>query len=152
MEARVLQDLKLMPGESVLEIGTGSGFLAACLAQLAAEVTTLEIFADVSERAGRVLSRLAVPNVRLEVGDVFQAFPDGGYDAVALTGSLPVYDPRFEGLLSPGGRLFVIVGQAPVMEALLVTRVGSEGLTRESLFETVVPALIHAPVPSAFEW
>jgi protein-L-isoaspartate(D-aspartate) O-methyltransferase len=152
VEGRLLQALDLDPAARVLEIGTGSGFLAACMAQIAAAVTTLEIFADISERAGRVMSRLAVPNVRLEVGDVFQAFPDGSYDAIALTGSLPVYDPRFEGLLSPGGRLFVIVGQAPVMEALLVTRVGSEGCSRESLFETVVPALIHAATPSAFEW
>jgi len=152
VEGRLLQALDLKAGDRVLEIGTGSGFLAACLAQLTAEVTTLEIFPDLSERAGRVLSRLAVPNVKLEVGDVFQAFPPGSYDAIAVTGSLPVYDPRLEGLLSRDGRLFLIVGQAPVMEALLVTRIGSEEYTRESLFETVVPALRNAPSPSAFEW
>jgi protein-L-isoaspartate(D-aspartate) O-methyltransferase len=152
VEGRLLQALSPEPADRVLEVGTGSGFLAACLAQLAAEVTTVEIFPDLSEGASRVLGRLAVSNVRVEVGDVFQALPSGSYDAVAVTGSLPIYDPRFEGLLSPGGRLFVIVGQAPVMEALLVTRLGQEGFARESLFETVLPALRHAPAPSAFEW
>ena len=152
VEGRLLQALSPEPADRVLEIGTGSGFLAACLAQLAGEVTTLEIVPDLSERASRVLGRLAVSNVRLEVGDVFQALPSGSYDAVAVTGSLPIYDPKFAGLLSPRGRLFVIVGQAPVMEALLVTRLGPEGCTRESLFETVVPALRNAPAPSAFEW
>jgi protein-L-isoaspartate(D-aspartate) O-methyltransferase len=152
VEGRLLQALSLGASDHVLEVGTGSGFLAACLATLAAQVTSLEIFADLSERAAGVHARLAVPNVRLEVGDVFQALPDGSYDAIALTGSLPRYDSRFERLLAPTGRLFVVVGQAPVMEAMLVTRIGPEEWTRQSLFETVVPALRNAPSPSAFEW
>jgi protein-L-isoaspartate(D-aspartate) O-methyltransferase len=152
VEGRVLQALGLKTTDRVLEVGTGSGFLAACIAHLAAEVTSVEIFRDLSERAAGVLGRLSVPNVRLEVGDVFQAIPGEGYDAIAVTGSLPSYDPRFEQRLVPGGRLFVVVGQAPVMEALLVTRIGALDWTRESLFETVIPALRNAPAPSAFEW
>jgi protein-L-isoaspartate(D-aspartate) O-methyltransferase len=152
LEGRLLQALRLEGRDRVLEVGTGSGFFAACLAELAATVTTIEIFPDLSEQAGRVLGRLSVPNVKLEVGDVFQALPGESYDAIAVTGSLPLYDTRFEQLLAPGGRLFVVVGTAPVMEALLVTKVGSDGYARESLFETVIPPLHNARAPSAFRW
>ena len=152
VEGRVLQALDLRPTDRVLEVGTGSGFLAACLAQLAAEVTSIEILPDLSQRAAGVLGRFAVPNVRLEVGDVYQAFPGQSYDAIAVTGSLPRYDTRFEQLLARGGRLFVVVGLAPVMEAMLVTRADAQVWTRESLFETVIPPLRNAPTPSGFEW
>lgn len=152
IEGRLLQALAVGPDDRVLEVGTGSGFLAACLAQLASDVTSIEIHADLSAAAGSVLGRLAVPNVRLEVGDVFRGLPGRGYDALAVTGSLPLYDPRFEQALAIGGRLFVIVGRPPVMEALLVTREGGDAWSRESLFETVVPPLCNAPAPSAFVW
>jgi protein-L-isoaspartate(D-aspartate) O-methyltransferase len=152
VEGRILQALAPEPRGRVLEVGTGSGFLAACLAQLGADVTSIEIHADLSAGAGSVLGRLAVPNVRLEVGDVFRGLPGHGYDAIAVTGSLPLYDRRFEQALAHGGRLVVIVGLPPVMEAILVTRVGDDAWSRESLFETVVPPLFNAPAPSAFEW
>jgi protein-L-isoaspartate(D-aspartate) O-methyltransferase len=152
VEGRLLQALDLRATDRVLEVGTGSGFLAACLAQLAAEVTSLEIIPELSEQAAAVLGRFAVPNVRLEVGDVFQAIPGQSYDAIAVTGSLPRYDTRFEQLLAPGGRLFAIIGLAPVMEAVLVTRADDQAWMRESLFETVIPPLRNAPAPSAFEW
>ena len=152
VEGRLLQSLALEPDDRVLEVGTGSGFLAACLGQLAADVTSIEIFPDLSTAAADVLGRLAVPNVRLEVGDVFQGLPGRGYDALAVTGSLPLYDSRFEQALAPGGRLFVIVGRPPVMEAILVTRVADDAWRRESLFETVIPPLRGAAAPSAFEW
>jgi protein-L-isoaspartate(D-aspartate) O-methyltransferase len=152
IEGRLLQALAVEPDDRVLEIGTGSGFLAACLAQLASDVTSTEIHADLSAAAGSVLGRLAVPNVRLEVGDVFRGLPGDRYDALAVTGSLPLYDPRFEQALAIGGRLFVIVGRPPVMEAMLVTREGDDAWSRESLFETVVPPLCNAPAPSAFVW
>jgi protein-L-isoaspartate(D-aspartate) O-methyltransferase len=152
VEGRLLQSLALEPHDRVLEVGTGSGFLAACLGQLAADVTSIEIFPDLSAAAADVLGRLAVPNVRLEVGDVFQGLPGRGYDALAVTGSLPLYDSRFEQALAPGGRLFVIVGRPPVMEAILVTRVAEDAWSRESLFETMIPPLRGAPAPSPFEW
>lgn len=152
VEGRLLQSLALESHDRVLEVGTGSGFLAACLGQLAAEVTSIEILPDLSTAAGDVLGRLAVPNVRLEVGDVFLGLPGHGYDAIAVTGSLPLYDSRFEQALAPGGRLFVIVGRPPVMEAILVTRATEDAWSRESLFETVIPPLRGALAPSAFEW
>jgi protein-L-isoaspartate(D-aspartate) O-methyltransferase len=152
VEGRLLQSLEIAPSDRVLEVGTGSGFLAACIAQLAGEVTSLEIMPALSQRAAEALGRLPVPNVRLEVGDVFERLGGQSYDAVAVTGSLPDYDRRFESLLAPGGRLFVIVGRAPVMEALLVRKVSESECLRTSLFETVIPPLINAPAPSAFEW
>jgi protein-L-isoaspartate(D-aspartate) O-methyltransferase len=152
VEGRLLQALELDGSERVLEVGTGSGFLAACLARLGASVTTLEIHAGLAYGAGETLSRLAVSNVQVEVGDVFQRTFDTAYDAIAVTGSLPVYDPVFEQWLAPGGRLFVIAGRAPVMDALLVRRVGEHEFGRTSLFETVVPPLRNARAPSSFEW
>jgi protein-L-isoaspartate(D-aspartate) O-methyltransferase len=152
VEGRVLQALALGRADRVLEVGTGSGFFAACIAQLAGQVTSLEILPELSERAGGVLGRLAVPNVWREVGDAFRGIPGDGYDAIAVTGSLPRHDARFEQRLAPGGRLFIVVGQAPVMEAMLITRIDPQTWTRESLFETVIPALRNAPAPSAFEW
>jgi protein-L-isoaspartate(D-aspartate) O-methyltransferase len=152
VEGRLLQALELEGGERILEVGTGSGFLAACLARLGASVTTLEIHPDLASAAGETLARLAVSNVRVEVGDVFQRTFEPEYDAIAVTGSLPIYDSLFERWLAPDGRLFVITGRAPVMEALLVRRVGEQEFERTSLFETVVPPLRNARAPSPFEW
>jgi protein-L-isoaspartate(D-aspartate) O-methyltransferase len=141
---RILQALELTSTDVVLEIGTGSGFLSACLAAQARSVRTLEIFADLADFARGNLAATGVPNAIVECGDGTQLEELGRYDAIALTASLPLYDKRFERALKPGGRLFVIVGEPPVMDARLVRRVGANTWSEQSLFETVVDPLINA--------
>jgi protein-L-isoaspartate(D-aspartate) O-methyltransferase len=152
VEGRILQALALGRSDEVLEIGTGSGFFAACLARLARHVRTLEIHADLSRDASQALTDLSVTNVTVETADASKLDESGLYDAIALTASLPVYDPRFERALRPGGRLFVVLGRAPVMEARLVTRVGDDQWVSEALFETVIPPMINAIQPDAFRF
>ncbi len=150
VEGRILQSLAISRGDSVLEVGTGSGWFAACLGGLARHVRTLEIFPDMAEAGRDNLARTGVGNVIVEVMDAMTLTPGVEYDVIALTGSLPVHDPRFEQMLAVGGRLFVVVGQGPVMEARLVTRVGRDQWLRESLFETVIEPLLHAQQASQF--
>jgi protein-L-isoaspartate(D-aspartate) O-methyltransferase len=150
VEGRLLQALSVERDDEVLEVGTGSGFFAACLARVGRRVRTLEIFADLAQSAERNLGALSVTNVTVEVADAARLSPEALYDAIAVTASLPVYDPRFERALKPGGRLFVVVGTGPVMDAQLVTRVDTEQWVREDLFETVIPPLLNARRPDAF--
>jgi protein-L-isoaspartate(D-aspartate) O-methyltransferase len=148
---RLLQSLELTGSERVLEIGAGTGFVTACLAAASAHVKAFEIFADLADRARANLAATGASNVEVVTADAMQAGvqlePSAGgarYHAIAVTGSLPVYDDRLQRLLEVGGRMFVIVGDAPVMEARLVRRVAEEGWSTESLFETVVDPLINA--------
>jgi len=150
VEGRILQSLAIRHDDAVLEVGTGSGWFAACLGGLARQVRTLEIFPDLADAARDKLARSGIGNVAVETMDAMTLAPDIEYDVIALTGSLPVHDPRFENCLAVGGRLFVVVGEGPVMEARLVTRVGRDEWLRESLFETVVEPLVHARHPSRF--
>ena len=146
LEGRVLQELDLKPSDRVLEVGTGSGWLAACLAQMAGEVTSLEISPELHAGAAEKLSAQA--NVNTVCADAFDWKPEGAYDAVVLTGSIPQYDERFEQWLDRGGRLFCIVGRQPIMEALLI--VPGEPRIEQSLFETVAAPLTNAPQPDPF--
>ena len=150
VEGRILQSLAIGRADSVLEVGTGSGWFAACLGGLARQVRSLEIFPDLAEAARDKLARTGMVNVVVETRDAMTLPPGREYDVIALTGSLPVHDPRFEQMLAVGGRLFVVVGQGPVMEARLVTRVGQDQWLRESLFETVIDPLLHAAQASRF--
>jgi len=150
VEGRILQSLALKPEDSVLEIGTGSGWFAACLGTLARVVRSVEIFPDLAAAARANLARAAVHNVTVEAADVFGLSDLAGYDVIVLSGSLPVYDPRFEQALGPGGRLFAVVGRGPVMEARRVTCTGPGQWLRESLFETVIDPLLHAAEPPGF--
>ncbi len=153
MEGRLLQALDPHPEESVLEIGTGSGFLSACLAKMAGEVLSVDIFPDFTTTAGKTLANLGIHTVQLETRDGTKL--DGftqRFDVIAVTGSLPVYDKMYAERLNIGGRLFVIVGDSPVMEALLITRVAEDTWTRESLFETDLPALLNAARPRHFRF
>jgi protein-L-isoaspartate(D-aspartate) O-methyltransferase len=150
VEGRILQSLAIRHDDGVLEVGTGSGWFAACLAGLGRQVRTLEIFPDLADAARENLARSGIGNVVVETMDAMTLEPDIDYDVIAVTGSLPVHDPRFEKCLAVGGRLFIVVGQGPVMEARLVTRVGRDEWLRESLFETVVEPLVHARQPSGF--
>jgi protein-L-isoaspartate(D-aspartate) O-methyltransferase len=150
LEGRILQALAVRADDRVLEVGTGSGYFAACLGGLARSVRSLEIFADLADAARDNLARTGANNVTVEVMDAMTFEGDGGYDVIALTGSLPVYDPRFERALAAGGRLFVVTGQGSAMTAQRITRTGPGQWLRESLFETSIDPLIHAQQPPKF--
>jgi protein-L-isoaspartate(D-aspartate) O-methyltransferase len=150
LEGRILQALELQPDDSVLEVGTGSGYFAACLGALARTVTSFEIYPDLAESARASLARTGNSNVTVVAADALTRTDLGHHDVVVLTGSLPLYDARFEQVLADGGRLFAVVGQGHVMEAMRVTRAGPGQWLRETLFETVMDPLIHAAEPPRF--
>jgi protein-L-isoaspartate(D-aspartate) O-methyltransferase len=150
VHGRILKALDVQPGEEVLEVGTGSGFLAACLAQMAGRASSIEFFSDLNAQAAENLRAAGVAGVSLEVGDAMKLDVRERYDAIAVTGSLPVYDDRFQQALKVGGRLFAILGEAPAMEAVLIRRLNADHFARESLFETVVEPLVNAPRPASF--
>lgn len=150
IHGRILQALAPQGDEVALLVGSGTGYLAACLGRLAARVRALEIFPDLADQSRANLVKVAVNNVGVETADGMQLDEQGVYHAIAVTGSLPLYDERFQRALRIGGRLFVVVGQAPIMEAWRVTRLGEREWHRESLFETVIDPLINAPRPPAF--
>ncbi len=150
IQGRILQALSVAPTDSVLEVGSGSGYLTACLSLLGAATRSLEIHAELTAAARSNIRAVPEARVDFETRDVFAAAPLGEFDAIAVTGSLPVYDSRFERSLRVGGRLFAFVGEAPVMDAILVRRVDSSEWIRESLFETVVEPLINATAAQRF--
>ncbi len=153
LEGRLLQSLLLRPTDSVLEIGTGSGYLTACLAKLGGSVHSVDIFADFIEEAENKLAAHGISNVTFENTDAANGLDTPQrYDAIAVTGSLPILHRGYHELLNPGGRLFVIVGKPPIRQALLITRTGEEEWREESLFETSIPPLINAPQPEAFRF
>jgi len=141
---RLLQALDLTGTEHVLEIGTGSGFVTACLRTAAARVRSIEIFPELAEMARRNLDSQGLRDVDVVTADALQLDTGTRYNAIAVTGSLPVYDERFERQLEIGGRLFVVVGEPPVMEARLIRRTGEGSWSSESLFETVIDPLVNA--------
>jgi len=143
LEGRVLQALKPTSTDNVLEIGTGSGFLAACLARLSDSVTSVDIHDDFLEAAKVNLEDSGISNVKLLSMDAMQKLPDEKFDVVAITGSIEDFDPRFVEALNPSGRLFVVVGAGPAMDARLVTRTGDNDWQSESLFETVLAPLVN---------
>jgi protein-L-isoaspartate(D-aspartate) O-methyltransferase len=151
VEGRVLQALELLPTDQVLEIGTGSGFLTACLAKLSAGVTSVDIHADFIAAAGERLSHAGIANVKLEVGEAVSAWqPSGVFDAVVVTGAVSQIPQRFLSWLKPGGRLLVVRGESPVQQVLLLTHEGNGRYREESLFETDLPYLKHAEPPRRF--
>jgi protein-L-isoaspartate(D-aspartate) O-methyltransferase len=150
LEGRVLQALKPTSTDNVLEIGTGSGFLAACLARLSDSVTSVDIHDAFLEAAKVNLEDSGISNVKLLSMDATQKLPDEKFDVVAITGSIEDFDPRFVEALKPGGRLFVVVGTGPAMDARLVTRTGDNDWQSESLFETVLAPLVNGSKPPQF--
>mgnify|MGYP001821258967 FL=1 len=153
LEGKLLQALAIQPDDRILEIGTGSGYLTACLAGLGRDVTSVELYEDFVEQARIKLDQHDVRNVTLKNGDAGKGWEqDSGFDAIAVTGSLPLLHQGYHQLLNPGGRLFVIVGQPPVMQALLITRVGEQEWNQESMFETMLPPLVNAPEPEVFRF
>jgi protein-L-isoaspartate(D-aspartate) O-methyltransferase len=152
LEARVLQALTLKRMESVLEIGTGSGYFAALLGRRAAHVTSVEIDPGMSARAAAILARYGVANVRCEIGDGARGWGSEQFDAIVLTGSTPLLPESFFRQLKPGGRIFAIVGDLPVMTARLVHWTAPGSRVTTDLFETVVAPLINAAAPARFRF
>jgi protein-L-isoaspartate(D-aspartate) O-methyltransferase len=152
IDGRILQALKLRPTDLVLDVGSGSGFLAACMGRLAGRVRSIEIVPQLAEFAAANVLKAAINNVAVETGDAMLLDENGVYDAIAVTASLPLYDDRFARALRIGGRLFVVVGTGPIMEALKITRTGEREWQRESLFETVIEPLANAPRPPQFKF
>ena len=150
VEGRLLQALALDPADTVLEVGTGSGFITSCLARLAGRVVSVDIFADFTSDAAAKLQRDNIRNVELRTGDAVALDWHEQFDAIAVTGSVPELDDTFTRLLRPGGRLFIVVGRPPVMNALLISSVLNGDRTQESLFETVVSSLVNAERPEPF--
>lgn len=151
LEAHMIQALHIQPGDTVLEIGTGSGFVTSLLARLARFVYSVDIHEDFVAAARQKLKDDGTVNVMLEQGDAAMGWPSHGpYHAIAVTGSLPVLPSSLQESLAPGGRLFAVIGDAPVMEATLITRVGPHEFQQQSLLETQLPALQHCQQPERF--
>ncbi len=151
VEARLLQALNLKPSDQVLEIGTGSAYLTALLAKSVQQVWSLDVIPEFTQAADAKLAALGIDNVTLETANAFQGFKSQvNYDAIVLTGSVPLPPTEFYEQLSVGGRLFAVVGVAPIMEARLITRISAAEWVTESLFETDIPALIGAAQPQRF--
>jgi len=151
IEARMLQALNVQPFDTVLEVGTGSGYVTAVLASLGRHVFSVEIVPELKEAAEQRLKSQGIVNVSLDTGDAADGWAQRGtFDVIAVTGSLPIYNEKFQEQLNVGGRLFVVVGEPPVMDALLVTRVDKEQFRRESLFDTSIAPLLNARRPQQF--
>ena len=151
VEGRMLQALGLGAEDRVLEIGTGSGFVTACLARLAGAVTSLEIHADLADAARTRIAAAGAQNVRVGVADAVKGFKTGErFDAVVVTGAVSAMPDQFRAWVAPKGRLFAIVGESPAMQATLFTRADDTHWREESLFETDVRYLTHAEPPRRF--
>ena len=146
LEARLLQELNLKSTDSVLEIGTGSGYQAALIAQQAHTVTSVEIQPRLVAFAQANLKRAGITNVKVETGDASNGWGSTEYDAILATGSVLEVPDGLKYQLRVGGRLVIIVGQAPAMTARIITRTTAASFETVSLFETVVKPLRAAPV------
>jgi protein-L-isoaspartate(D-aspartate) O-methyltransferase len=153
VEARLLQHLAIQPDETILEIGTGSGYLTALLAKSGKYVHSVDIYPEFAQLAGPKFKRYGLQNIQMQVGDAVRGWSAAAhYDVIVVTGSVPLLERHFQEQLRTGGRLFVIVGSSPAMEARLITRTGTDVWTTDSLFETDLPPLIGAPRPEPFQF
>lgn len=151
--ARMLQALELHKTDRVLEIGTGSGYASALMAGLALHVDTVDINEDIHAFAKGNLAAAGIDNVTCHHGDGAAGWgEDARYDVIAITGSMPVVPDVFLQSLNRGGRMFVVVGVAPAMEAMLIRRTDEDEWSRESLFETDLPILDNAQQETVFKF
>jgi len=151
LEASMLQALQIQEQDKVLEIGTGTGYVTALLASQSRHVITVDIDEEVQKRAEEKLKAHQITNVTYEVGDAALGWVEQKpYDVIAITGSLPVLPEVFQRSLTVGGRLFVVVGDAPVMEAILITRISETEWAHKVLFETSITPLTNAVKPERF--
>jgi len=149
IEGKMLQALDIDKAESVLEIGTGSGYLTAMLASLSKQVTTIELYEDIQDKAKTRLT--GIDNIEFQVGDAANDWADNKYyDVIVLTGSVEHVPEAYKNKLSLGGRLAVISGHSPAMTAQVVTRISEQEWDIESLFETDLPRLVNPRKASAF--
>jgi protein-L-isoaspartate(D-aspartate) O-methyltransferase len=151
LEARMLQELGPVETDRVLEIGTGSGYFTALLASLAAHVYSVDIVPEFTRAAGERLALHGIRNVTLETGDAASGWDKHGpYDAIIVTASVPLLPESFRASLKTGGRLLVVIGEPPVMEAQLITSAGGSAYNSVGLFETCIAPLRNAPRPERF--
>jgi protein-L-isoaspartate(D-aspartate) O-methyltransferase len=150
IEGRLLQALQVEPIDDALVVGTGSGYLTACTARLAKHVTSVDIIAEFVDAARTKLADHDIGNVELQAADGLALAHEARFDAIAVTASVPELDEHFIRMLRPQGRLFIVVGREPVMEAQLITLQPNGSTTTESLFETVLTPLINAGRPEPF--
>jgi protein-L-isoaspartate(D-aspartate) O-methyltransferase len=153
VEARILQELQLKKHENVLEIGAGSGYMAALLANKARQVTALEINPALQAMARENLAKANVTNVTVELGNGSEGWSAGApFDVIVISGALEVLPEAFMKQVKVGGRIAAIVGVAPVMQCVIITRVTESAYDTVQVFETNVKALASAPHPSHFEF
>ena len=153
VEGRLLQALEIKPDETVLEIGTGSGFITACLAQMAKQVVTVDIHEQFTNEASAKLKDKGIVNVEFESGDAMTGWqPEQAHDLVVVTGSVRDIPDHFRGWVNPGGRLFVVCGEETVMEAKILTKLNATEWHEESLFETDLARLTNADKAAEFEF
>jgi protein-L-isoaspartate(D-aspartate) O-methyltransferase len=155
VEARLMQALDLQPSDQVLEVGTGSGYLTACLAKLSKRVVSIDIDQALSESAALKLDQQGIGNVMLKAGDALEGQqPEGPFDAIAVTGSVATSEQAeiFRKQLKIGGRLFIVIGTGPAMQAMLITRHQERIFSEEAIFETDIVALTNAEPPRRFEF
>lgn len=153
MEARILQELHVQKTDKILEVGSGSGYMTALLADRGAHVYSVEIIPELKAMAENNLKAHNITNVTVEQGDAARGWSKHEpYDVIVLTASTPVLPAAFQNSLNPGGRLFAIVGEDPVMEALLITCVAPGEFTTTQLFETSTAALVNAQQPARFSF
>lgn len=151
LEARLLQELEIDPRDKILEIGTGSGYMTALLANFGRQVVSVEIRPEFTADAAAKLAHHGVRNITLEVGDAALGWDrQKPYDVILITGSLPILPEAFRQSLAPGGRMIAIVGRAPAMEVRRIRRLDAQSFQEDSLFETVLPPLVNATEPSRF--
>ena len=153
VEARILQELAVQPHETAFEVGTGSGYLTALLARRARHVTSAEIHADLKQRAEQNLRSVGATNVTLLQGDSARApLAESAFDLIVLTGSTPILPQAFLDRLSPGGRLFAVVGDRPVMKAVVVRQPVAGSFQHVELVETLLKPLVNAAQPTRFRF
>jgi protein-L-isoaspartate(D-aspartate) O-methyltransferase len=153
LEARMLQSVSIKPTDTVLEVGTGSGYMTALLARLAKHVVSVERVPELATAAAERLRRHDIFNVTVETGSAVEGWSEQApYDVIVLTGSVPLLPTALQNQLAPGGRLLAIVGEAPVMQATLIRRVAESTFRSDVLFETCIPVLDGAPQPERFSF
>jgi len=152
IEAKILQETAIQPDDKVLEIGTGTGYFTALLAKQAHHVTSVDLFPDFIETAATKLAESAVHNISLHEGNAATGWGKHLFDVIIVSGALQFLSESLLLQLAPGGRLFAIIGKAPVMQACLLTRDAEQGIITRILFETAVPSLLAAPQREVFNF
>lgn len=151
LEGRILQSMQIKPTDRILEIGTGSGFMTACLAKLGGEVVSVDIYPEFAQNAQQQIAGLGLDNVKFEVGDASQGWTNNGdFDVIIATGSLYQIEESLKQSLTTNGRLFIVVGTGILMDACLIQRINDNDWSTEVLFETHLPALLNARKAQTF--